>query len=529
MFRVNRKLALVVALAAALVMLFMMSSVAFAGSDTTKTICVDGYVINHREIVVNGTKTDPALYVEAVGANGTYSATVASNGYFKFKKLPLSDLDAKNSSVAQGDWNFQMQLPQDWEGIAPAAENAGLAETGVTTLKEQDACYRIVFKVRRVFGVMAVKWEEMLDGTVQPGTVRPGEGWTITATPVKDPFVKPQSAKTDAGGRVGFTLTAGKWTLAETLKTGWKAITPSQVTIVLDQYAPAGAMDPVVFKNQQVCNSKIEVQKVGFGTGADGNEVVLGPLAGWSVTVSRADGTMTPITKVTDGLGKAIFAGLPFGVYTIKETVQAGWEVKGDNPQTVTLRDCKTTTVQIENKEVPGKLKISGRKLFKAWTAPYAGTTVGLPGWVITATLVGTDLATITQTDALGNYVFPEAQLDEAGMAFPGASIKVCEEVRDNWIQVTPGCVTITFPYPLPPDYAGATANFTNQQDPPAGAAAPATTSRAAGCRANVVVPKGQTLALLAARYDTSVTALVRANRIRNADLIYAGQRLCVP
>ena len=101
-----------------------------------------------------------------------------------------------------------MQLPQDWEGIAPAAENAGLAETGVTTLKEQDACYRIVFKVRRVFGVGVVKWEELLDGTVQPGA-----DWTITATPVKDPFVKPKTEKTDAGGRLGFTLTAGKWTL----------------------------------------------------------------------------------------------------------------------------------------------------------------------------------------------------------------------------------------------------------------------------------------------------------------------------
>ena len=29
-----------------------------------------------------------------------------------------------------------------------------------------------------MFGVMAVKWEELLDGTVQPG-----EDWTITATP----------------------------------------------------------------------------------------------------------------------------------------------------------------------------------------------------------------------------------------------------------------------------------------------------------------------------------------------------------
>ena len=415
MFRVNRKLAFVVALGAALVMLFMLSSVAFAGSDTTKTVCVDGYVINHREIVVNGTKTDPPLYVEAVGANGTYSATVASDGYFKFKSLPAAKLDTKATSVAQSDWNFQMQLPQDWEGIAPAAENAGLAETGVTTLKEQTACYRIVFKVRRVFGVMVVKWEELGDGTVQPGA-----NWTITATPVKDPFVKPKTEKTDAGGRLGFTLTAGKWTLSETLKTGWKPITPSQVTIVLDQYAAAGAMDPVVFKNQEpVCKSRIEVQKVGYGTDADGKEVMLGPLAGWSVTVSRADGTMTPITKVTDGLGKAVFAGLPPGVYTVKETVQVGWEVKGDNPQTVIHRDCEKTPVRIENVEVQGKLKISGRKLFKAWVAPYAGTTVGLPGWVITATLVGTDVADDNANRRAGELRLPRGAVGRGRNGLP--------------------------------------------------------------------------------------------------------------
>jgi LysM repeat protein len=44
-----------------------------------------------------------------------------------------------------------------------------------------------------------------------------------------------------------------------------------------------------------------------------------------------------------------------------------------------------------------------------------------------------------------------------------------------------------------------------------------------------LVVPKGQTLARLAAQYGSSVGAMVRANRIRNPDMIYAGQRLCVP
>ncbi len=123
MFSVNRRLAFTVAIGAALVMLFVLTSVAFAGTDTTKTICVDGYVINHRELAVDGTKTTPPLYVEAVGANGIYSATVASNGYFKFKDLP------------EGEWNFQLQLPEGWEGIVPAAEIAGIAETGVTPVR----------------------------------------------------------------------------------------------------------------------------------------------------------------------------------------------------------------------------------------------------------------------------------------------------------------------------------------------------------------------------------------------------------
>jgi LysM repeat protein len=43
------------------------------------------------------------------------------------------------------------------------------------------------------------------------------------------------------------------------------------------------------------------------------------------------------------------------------------------------------------------------------------------------------------------------------------------------------------------------------------------------------VVRWGDTLARIARRYDTSVTALVRANGLSNANRIYAGQRLMIP
>ncbi len=507
-----RTLVWAMALVAALTMLFGLSTFVLAGSDTptapTATVCVDGYVINHRELAVDGTKTTPPLEVMAVGQMGSFSAPVGKDGYFKFEKLPV------------GDWNFQMQLPEGWEGIVPQAERGGLAETGLTPLAEKKDCYRIVFKLRRLFEVVVIKWEEQLDGTV-----RPGEGWVITATPYKDPFVKAQKETTDKDGYAYFTLTPGRWTFTEMVKPGWKPITPRQVVLDLDQYAAPGAREPVVFKNQEpACYGTIIVEKIGYGTDPEGKEVYLGPLAGWKVTVSRADGAMAPVTKTTDGSGRVAFGHLPPGVYKVQEHLQVGWEALNPNPQVVIIRDCETVTVTFNNKETKGDMRIYGSKLFKAWTPPYKGQLVGLSGWTITAKLVGTDIMTTTVTNALGNYLFPEEQLVEAGIAFPGATVEVCEEDRENWIHVTPKCVKVRFPYPLPANFPGFKVDFTNIQDPPVTGATPNGV-----CRASHLIVKGDTLARIAARYGTTISALMQANRIRNPDVIYAGQTLCIP
>ena len=158
---------------------------------------------------------------------------------------------------------------------------------------------------------------------------------------------------------------------------------------------------------------------------------------------------------MTDGSGRAIFAGLPPGVYSVSEQVQAGWDEMDDkNPQTVILttttdQDCEETEVIFRNKELAGDLRIYGYKWFQAWYKPLKGSPmVGLSSWVITATLVGTDTYTTTMTNGLGYYEFPAASLKAAGMAFPGATIEVCEEARYNWIAKTPECVRVTFPYP---------------------------------------------------------------------------------
>ncbi len=118
-------------------------------------------------------------------------------------------------------------------------------------------------------------------------------------------------------------------------------------------------------------------------------------------------------------------------------------------------------------------------------------------------------------------------------MGFPGASIKVCEEERDHWIAKTPVCVTVKFPYPVPASYTGVKVDFTNVQDPPIGGAATTVAAAPASggsCAAPThTVKPGDTLAKIAGKYQVSGSSIIRANSIRNPDLIYLGQTLCIP
>ena len=53
--------------------------------------------------------------------------------------------------------------------------------------------------------------------------------------------------------------------------------------------------------------------------------------------------------------------------------------------------------------------------------------------------------------------------------------------------------------------------------------------SKSCGCRAWYTVRAGNTLYSIARWYGSSVSGLMKANQIRNANLIYIGQKLCIP
>lgn len=548
----SRKLMLVLALVAALTMLMAMTSSTFAGGDEPPaagaTVCVSSFVINHREQPVNGTKFDPQLTVYAIGvsvddasalpdmaaqladaealaslATGADStgivfeaAPVGADGSYKFKELPAGYY-----------YIFALPLPVDWDSIVPAAGRGSVAFTSWTQLNKRDGCHDVLFKIRRWFDVTVLKWEELRNGAVQPGA-----GWTMTATPQGDPWAVKDSDTTDASGGTVLQLTPGQWVIAETIKSGWTPVTPASVSITLDQYAPPGATDPVIFKNlEPVCYASITVEKNGLGTDANGGQVWLGPLSGWQMTLSRPDGAMAPVTRTTDGTGRTTFSNLRPGVYNVSETVQPGWEAVSPNPQQVIIRNCENARVLFENLEVVGKLQISGTKFFRAWVPPYQGVTVGLSGWGITATLKGSNPSVFvtTTTNALGNYSFSEATLNAAGMAIPGATITVCEEQRNHWIPVSPVCVDVRFPFPVPVTYTGAKVNFTNVQDPPLpGAGGGSTGGSTATCAVGYTVRAGDNLSRIAAANGTTVNALVQLNGLANPNMIRAGQTICI-
>ncbi|MFN3333182.1 MAG: LysM peptidoglycan-binding domain-containing protein, partial [Caldilinea sp.] len=63
----------------------------------------------------------------------------------------------------------------------------------------------------------------------------------------------------------------------------------------------------------------------------------------------------------------------------------------------------------------------------------------------------------------------------------------------------------------------------------PPESAAQSTVQSGWGCTCYHIVRHGETLSGIAARYGTTVQAIMQANNIWNPNRIYAGQRLCIP
>jgi uncharacterized repeat protein (TIGR01451 family) len=187
-----------------------------------------------------------------------------------------------------------------------------------------------------------------LDGD---GVRDPGEpllaNWTFTITA---PDGTNHPVTTDADGRICRDVPPGAYTVTETTQAGWTLTAPvpvgPQIAIVT-----SGQTTTIVFGNHQTPTQPGTVCIVKFNDlDGDGKQDPGEPfLAGWTFTITAADGTVLTLTTNADGRA---CKDLPAGTYTVAEVLQAGWVQTAPVPvgtQTVTIVAGQTTTIVFGN------------------------------------------------------------------------------------------------------------------------------------------------------------------------------------
>jgi hypothetical protein len=169
------------------------------------------------------------------------------------------------------------------------------------------------------------------NGVYDPPTETPLANWYYT---IDGPGGYSSFGNTDGAGLIIKTgLAPGDYTVTETVQPGWTVITDNPQT---------GAVSDSAGKRLNFGNRQPGIMQIFKFNDLNGNGVydppIETPLANWHYTVTGPGGYSS--SGDTDNLGlltKTSLGGLVPGHYTVRETVQAGWTVTTDNPQTGTV------------------------------------------------------------------------------------------------------------------------------------------------------------------------------------------------
>ncbi|MFA4935567.1 MAG: SdrD B-like domain-containing protein [Candidatus Methanoperedens sp.] len=169
--------------------------------------------------------------------------------------------------------------------------------------------------------ISGMKFDD-LNGNGVKDMGEPGlENWTITLTNESSAVT---TMMTDTSGNYSFTnLTAGNYTVEETLQSGWIQTAPAVSVTGSATYAVEISGGNNV-ADRDFGNFKLgEVHGMKFndlnGNGVNNAEPGLG---GWNITLTGGTGTMTTTTAAD---GSYSFTGLAAGTYTVAETMKPGW------------------------------------------------------------------------------------------------------------------------------------------------------------------------------------------------------------
>jgi hypothetical protein len=218
-----------------------------------------------------------------------------------------------------------------------------LARTGAVTMDTNQITVPVCGGTTPPTGTLEIfKFNDLNGNGVedQPGET-PLANWHYTIT---GPGGYSSSGDTDGSGLIVKTgLVPGDYTITETVQPGWIVTTANPQTGTV----PAGGGKRLNFGNRQLVvppvppgTGILEIFKFNdvngdgiYEPGAPYNET---PLQSWNFTVAGGP-TPTPGLYSTDGNGLITISTLIPGAYTVTETVQPGWAVTTDDPQTGTL------------------------------------------------------------------------------------------------------------------------------------------------------------------------------------------------
>lgn len=463
--------------------------------------CVTGSVINHTEQpsadwTITAVMYDPdtglldpgtAVDVETINVD---DSDVGPLGSFKFDDLEV------------GKWNFSIGTKVGWSPVTPASFDISLPYGHAD-------CVTIRFKMRQDVTVNVLKIDT---------NHTPLAGYIIKASPgAGNFFASPVEMTTDNNGMAVFTLTPGLWEFTEIAPAGAVVapVSPANGAQSLDVTAPGP--HSIRFKNRVYGGDGcIEVYKRDVPP-AGSNQKPTG-LPGWYVYVLRSDGT-TAAEGVTDAAGKITFSDLPFGPYTVHESLQPdGWEAASAANYSVALENTECVTVEFSNRQVEPAFCIVGRKVD-------TNGLVGLPGWEITAEpTVSTDYEPeATTTDGLGYFRIDFPTND---YRVPDSEYNVCETAVDGWLAHTATCQKVRLPS-IPGVCVSTGFDFENQQ---VGHAESQDNNPVPTPNCDYKVKAGDQLYKIGRDHGRTAKQMRDANpSIRNPNLIRVGQTICIP
>jgi serine-aspartate repeat-containing protein C/D/E len=374
------------------------------------SFCVSGVKFEDRNgngLRDSGEPGLPGIEIRAEGESGARrSGLTGSDGAFQVCGLSHGQ-----------DFRITEAVPFGFQQTAP------LDRRFSRRLIAQDLGYFVIFCDENFTGldfgnqlisnaIGGIKFEDLnANGVRDPG--EPGlAGFTISLTPASPGSPPLQSAVTDASGQFLFTsVPVGSFILSETLQQGFSLTVPALNSIPVT-LASGGSSIANEFGNfRGVLTGTITGTKF---LDANANGVRDPGETGLpGVTITRTSSINDPaaaqLSVVTDAQGNFTFANVPFGTFTLSETVPPGFvqtapPVPGTSQATINFAQRSVSGVLFGNRAIAGTVSgvkfndVNGNGVRDAGEAGLAGVTIRITD--------ASGTVTTTTSDASGAFSF---------------------------------------------------------------------------------------------------------------------------